>query len=395
MTLAFSLAFGAEHGQRILPFMAVVWLFLVKQADFEFALKQRVVIFFLLLIALHLISLLWSANVDEGAKYVSRLVRYTFLPMIICLTVLKRESMQFVVTAFVLGMFVNEIISYLIYFDLYQTELSKKTRYPVGFINHIPYSVLVSFTAILILYQARHMKNTYFRAVYVIFFITMTANLVISSGRTGYAAFFGSLVVLLFSYYRFSLKNFLELLIFPAVVFGLAYSFDDAVQTRVKSSATALDQIASVENYDTNTGARIAMFSVAQDIMDQPENSALFGAGTGDILEAMEASIERTGILKRSYDHLHNSFLTAYVNVGIVGLCVLILLLLSIWWASTSEKETRFIQQLLIATIAISCFGDVILSIKETMLFFGIFVAVVLADNRAVQERAGGTNEIS
>jgi O-antigen ligase len=206
--------------------------------------------------------------------------------------------------------------------------------------------------------------------------------LVISSGRTGYAAYFGSLIILLFSYYTLSIKNLLQVLIFPIAVFALAYSLDAGVQARVKASVDAVEQINTAENYDTSAGARIAFYSVAQDIMDQPENSIIYGAGTGGITPLLNESIKRTGILNKPYDHLHNSNLTAYVQTGLVGLFLLLLFYYFFWRTPVKSKEALFIKQLLLLIIVISTFGDVILSIKETMLFFGIFAGLVIFDGR-------------
>lgn len=385
MALPFSIAFGSDYGRPILPVMFLTWLFVVKKSDLSYVFQQKVVVVFMAFIAMHLLSLLWSDHAVNGAQAISRMIRYIFLPMIIYASVVKESSVKYIVSAFILGMFVNEIISYLIYFDLYETQFSKIHRWPVGFINHIPYSVLVAFTAILILFQAKHMDNGFMRAIYVAFFMTMTANLVISSGRTGYAAYFGSLIILLFSYYTLTIKNLLQVLIFPIAVFGLAYSLDAGVQARVKASVDAVGKINAAEDYDTSAGVRIAMYSVAQNILNQPENNMIYGAGTGGIKGSLRESIERTGILGNSYknlDHLHNSHLTAYVRTGVVGLFLLLLFYYFFWRIPVRSKEALFIKQLLLLIVVISMFGDVILSIKETMLFFGIFAGLVIFDGR-------------
>jgi len=382
MALPFSIAFGSDYGGEILPVMFLTWLFVVRKSDVSYIFQQKVVIVFMLYILMHLFSLMWSEHAINGAQSISRMIRYVFLPMIIYASVVKEGNVKFIISAFILGMFVNEIISYLIYFDLYETEFSKINHWPVGFINHIPYSVLVAFTAILILFQAKHMDNGYVRAIYVTFFITMTANLVISSGRTGYAAYFGSLIILFFSYYTLTIKNFLQVLIFPIVVFALAYNLDAGVQARVKASLDAVELINTAENYDTGTGARIAMYSVAQDILDQPKNSIIYGAGTGGLTVSLNEITERTGILKRRYDHLHNSYLTSYVHTGLIGLFLLLLTYYCFWRTPVESREALFIKQLLLLIIVISTFGDVILSIKETMLFFGIFAGLVIFNGR-------------
>jgi O-antigen ligase len=382
VALPFSIAFGSDYGRGILPVMFFTWLFVVKKSDLSYVFRHKVVIAFTIYIAMLLLSLFWSDNAINGARSISRIIRYIFLPIIIYASVVRENSVKFVISGFILGMFINEIISYLIYFDLYETEFSKIHHWPVGFINHIPYSVLVAFAAILILFQTKHTENFYGKAIYLTFFMTMTANLVISSGRTGYAAYFGSLIIMLFTYYKPTVKNFFQILIFPTAVFALAFSFDDAVQHRVKKSIDAVEKINTSADYGTSAGARIAMYQVAIDIIDQPENSIIYGAGTGDVFVALNESIERTGIMDASYDHLHNSYLTALVRAGLVGLLLLLLVYYRILQTRVISEEALFIKQLLLVIVGISSFGDVILSIKETMLFFGIFIGLIIVNAR-------------
>ncbi len=383
MCLAFSIPFGNEYSRKILVLIVLLWLFTVKLNDIKYIFKQKVIIAFTLYILMHVLSLLWSEHVAEGADFISTFIRYTYIPLILLATVLNKYNLKYIISAFVIGMFINEIISYLIYFNLYQTEYSKAHHWPVGFLNHIPYSVLVAFTAILILFQAKNFKNIFIKGIYIIFFMTMTANLVISGGRTGYAAYFGSLLILLFSYYKITIKNFLELLIFPIIVFSLVFSLDDAIQTRMNASFVALEKIKDSDDYNTSFGTRIAMYPLAHDILKQPENSFLYGAGTGDIYPEMKASNARTQAVKKVQPHLHNSYLTAYVNMGISGLFLFLFLIYSVWTPPLKDKEILFLKQVLVLTIFISAFGDDMLSIKETMISFGVLYAVVLAQEKS------------
>ena len=111
----------------------------------------------------------------------------------------------------------------------------------------------------------------------------------------------------------------------------------------------------------------------------------IYGSGTGGIKYSLRESIERTGIMGGAYkklDHLHNSNLTAYVRTGLIGLFLLLLFYYFFWRTPVKSAEALFIKQLLLLIVVISTFGDVILSIKETMLFFGIFAGLVIFDGR-------------
>jgi O-antigen ligase len=163
----------------------------------------------------------------------------------------------------------------------------------------------------------------------------------------------------------------------------LAYNFDDGVQARVKITVGAVEKINNAGDYNSSAGARIAMYTIALDILDQSKNSMIYGVGTGGITPLVKRSIDRTGILsQRGYDHLHNSNLTTYVQTGLVGLFLLLLIYYLFWRAPVKNEEALFIKQLLLSIVVISTFGDEILSIKETMLFFGIFGGLVVFHGR-------------
>jgi len=219
MLVAFSIPFGYEYSKKLNVIILVLWFFVVKKEDILFLLNNKVIIVLFSFISIHYLTLYWSNHVSEGVHSIRDMWQFLFAPIILYITIIKKSDIKLIINAFVISMLINEIISYLIYFDLYETEFSKTRSHPVGFINHIQYSVLVAFASILILYQALKMKHNIVKYIYIIFFMTMTTNLVISSGRTGYVVFFVSLVVLLFIYYKFSIKNFLQVLVFPLSVF--------------------------------------------------------------------------------------------------------------------------------------------------------------------------------
>ena len=380
--LTFSIPFGHQYGRKIIVVILIFWVFVVKKEDFLKILKHKYILVFLLFIAIHYISLFWSDHVKLGAHTLRVMWIYWFIPTFVFATILQKKDIKFIILGFVSGMFVNEIISYLIYFNLYETAYSKIHHYPVGFLNHITYSVLVAFAAILILYQAKNMKNIYFKSIYIIFFITMTTNLVISSGRTGYVVYFASLIIMLFTYYKVSLKNFLQVLVFPTVIFILGYKMNDGVQARVKASFDAVEKITHSRDYDTSFGTRLAFYPMAYDILNQSNNSFIFGVGIGDIPSEMISSIDRTNLIKAKYTHTHNYYLETYLNTGILGLMLLLLLFYYILAIKIKDREVRFIQQLIVINIMIAILSDRILDITPTMFFFAFFTSIVLAQER-------------
>ena len=392
MCIAFSIPFGHEYGRKIIILAFIVWLFVVKKEDLIYFLKHRVIIVLFLFLVMHYISLLWSEHLKDGLYYIRILWMYIFTPLFIYATTMTKYSIKYIISAFIFGMLINEVISYLIYFDLYQTELSKINRWPVGFIHHITYSVFVSFSAILILFQAKNLKNKYIKFLYITFFITMTINLIISGGRTGYVVYFTSLIILLFSYYKINWKNFLQLLLFPTFVFIIGYKLNEDVQKRIEATIIATKNASNNANYDSSFGARLAFYPLSLDILKQDYNSYIFGVGTGDIPSELLNSIKRTKLLSSKHTHTHNSYMEAYLNVGVVGLVLLIMFFYFIWKIKVKNKEILFIKQLIVINISVSVLSDRIFNITESMFFLSIFFALVLAQEK-IEKKEMLTND--
>ncbi|MCW9026951.1 MAG: O-antigen ligase family protein [Thiovulaceae bacterium] len=387
--VAFSIPFGYEYSKKINVLIFVLWLFIVRIEDIKYILKNKVLIVLFLFIVSHYTTLFLSEDISSALYEIRHFWRYIFIPIIMYMTIIKKGDIKYIISAFIISMFINEIISYLIYFDLYQTEFSKTRQFPVGFINHIQYSVLVAFSSILILYQAKGMKNGIVKYIYVVFFITMTTNLVISSGRTGYVIFFVSLIILLVVYYKFTWKNFLQILLFPTIVFFIGYKLNAGVEARIKASLTAIDKIGEESNYNTSLGTRIAYYPLTYDMLSQKENSFIFGVGMGDIQKELIKSIKRTDYIKigpLNIQHVHSSYLTAYLNAGILGLILLILLFYYLFSMKFENKEYKFIKYLFLLNFSIGIIPDILLTQKIMMVYFSIFVALILAQQKAEYE---------
>lgn len=383
MCLAFSIPFGHQYGRKIIVVIFVLWIFIVEKDNLLKILTHRFLIAFLLLIFIYYISLFWSDNIPKGLHYIQTILIYWFGPLVVFSTIIKKEHIKYIVAGFLAGMFINEIISYLIYFDLYDTAYSKlHPGHPVGFIYHITYSVLMAFSALLILYQANHMKNIYVKMVYLVFFLTMTINLIISGGRTGYIVFFASLIVLLIIYYKVSLKNFLLTLVFPILIFTVVYKIDSGIQTRVNAAFTDVQKVINDNNYNTSVGTRIAFYPMSYEMLSQAHNGFFFGVGTGDIPQEMAESINRTNIVKVKHSHTHNSYMETYLNTGIIGLILLLLMFYYLWKIDIKDKNIKFIQQLILINIMVAMTSDRILEITPTMFFFALFSSIVLAQER-------------
>ena len=385
---AFSIPFGHEYGSKLRVFILLLWIIVVNKKDIIKIITHKVMLTLIALILMHYVSLFWSSNIDMGMYLTRKILVYVYFPILIFVTIIKKNQFKLILAFFIVGMFINEIISYLIYFDLYQTEHSiKHSAYPVGFINHITYSTLVSFTALLILYEIKLLNSVSAKVLYSLFFLTMTINLMISGGRTGYLVFFISLFLLPFTYCKIAFRNIFLITFSLITIFFIGYKMNSMVHNRINSAVNNLEQIFKYNNFDTSVGARLAFYFITKDIVSQKHNNYLLGVGVGDIEEEMKSSIKRTKVITKDFAHTHSSYLETYLNTGVIGLILLIFLLYFIWQIKIKNKEILFIQQLLVISLCVSMFFARILEHHAaTMLFFSIFVSIFLAQEKIENE---------
>jgi len=107
----------------------------------SFALSLILFIFFTIL------SLLWTENLKEGLNTKLLYIQW-FAIFAIALNV-RKEQIPTIISAFIAGMLVSELLSYGMFFELW-TIKGHGREYPSPFMMHIDYSIFLAFTAIIL-----------------------------------------------------------------------------------------------------------------------------------------------------------------------------------------------------------------------------------------------------
>jgi O-antigen ligase len=390
-------AFSIPYGRYVininfaLSLMLFFWLLLFGFRNIIYYYKENKFLqFFTLFILFNLLSLLWTSNIDEGKHYIGYLFVYFYLPVIIFMTSLNQKNINFIISVFIFSMFINEVISYLLYFDLITTKYTLKHYSTSGFINHIPYSVLVSFTAIYILNQIKYIKNKYIKYIYILFFITMTINLLISGGRTGYVSYFAALSFLMISHYKVGLKKFIIYISLPVFIVYFIYSVDKNTNHRINSIISDVETVLNDGNYNTSFGVRLAAYPMAYHIFKK-DNNIFIGTGAGSLDQTKNDTIEKYKLTPSMNslihtNHFHNYYVDTLVSVGLIGLFIFIISFYFFWTIPIKDDKSLFIKSLLIITMLVSNLPDRMFDTKETMVFFALFIGMVISQHENEKE---------
>ncbi len=388
LIFAFTLPLSRASISFFIFFIGIVWLLEKNYKDRFIAMWHnpmlKAIAIFLMFT---LLSLLWTDQINNALKYL-RMYSY-WLIIFVLATSLDKKDIPNIITAFLSGMFISELIAYGIYFDLWSFKGASVTNLS-PFMFWIDYSVFLAITAILILNRlfssSYAIKEKLFLAL---FFISTTTNLLMGNGRTGQVALIVAIVVMVMLHFKVTIKSFVISTLLLLSIYGIALNLSDNFKSRVD---VGLQDIKKMKNndFDTSLGIRAAYWMVSYDIFkDHP----LVGVGIGDYAQTMKAYLDKNDypISKSTYKfmtnyHAHNQFLMIIIQTGLIGLILMFNILYQILKLPIKEVEIKNLSVLFTATYFVSCLAEPLWIKQFTLvlfiLFLGMFIASSTSDNR-------------
>lgn len=330
--------------------------------------------------ALLTLSILWSEDKSEAIHQI-RLYSYWIIIPILAIS-LKREWLPNIITAFLGGMFISEIVAYGIYFEWW-TYKNSTPDYPSPFMFHIHYSIFLATTAIILL--SRLLSNRYTwrsKLPMMIFFITSTGNLMISTGRTGQLALLVAMVVAVIIHYRLTLKSLVIVSLLSSTLFVGAYSTIDLFQKRFDQAISDVKNFQE-GNFDTSWGLRAAFWIVTYDILHE---HPLLGAGAGDYriaatqaLRTYDHGFSKETIAWCSDTHFHNQYLMILAQIGLVGFILMIWMFIELFRLKISDSGLKEFNILGLSVFTVACIAEPLWMLQFPIILFVFIVSVSLA----------------
>jgi len=223
------------------------------------------------------------------------------------------------------------LINYLIHFKEMNERILESKEVPViTGITHIYFSMMLSFVVFLCLHLAFETKNRekkiwYFLSIFAWFCLHLFAT------RTGLAAFYFAVLVIGFYFillkkmYKTGLGLILSFILIPVAAYFALPSFHNRIQN-------SLEDVKRFQNHDNISNRSISLrFAVWQTSYHLIQKHPL-GVGMGDIDEHLDVQyeLEKFDMLPSDRLHdLHNQFLECTLGLGIPGLIIFLLGLLS------------------------------------------------------------------
>ena len=326
MLTAFFLPLTVFGGNLFAVLIFLLWLV---KADFKtdfYRLKDnKLVIAVLLYLLVHVVALLWTADIESGLWTLKKQLKFLFIP--IFMLFVKREHVKYYILAFLASMSLSEIWSYGIFFQLLPLYGGATLIDPIPLMSHITYNPFLAIAIYLLSYYVLfdHSINRSKKVIYSFFIITMSINMFITGGRAGQVMYFAMLVILIFQYFpknafKASLVSLFVLVITSSTFYLNSKIFSDRVDL-------AVTELSDYKNHThSSTGMRISSAINSWSIIKE---HPVIGVGTGDYKnEFIKASIKNNLKLedKLVIHNPHNMYVLILVQFGLLGLAAMLYL---------------------------------------------------------------------
>jgi O-antigen ligase len=281
---------------------------------------------------------------------------------------------RMVVYAFIAGVTVSMLMTYLTWFDIFQYGGSTVDR-PARGGNVIYYNVLLAFAFYLVCNRLLQRGiGSVSKMAWVCLSILMAVNMFIVGGRAGQVVFFVLCGLLIVQVFR---KNILRagliiIVILPAIFFG-AYKLSPLFQERVDQVPREIAQF--YDNPVTSTGLRLLFWKNSWEMIKE---NPWIGVGTGDFKNEYEKINQVFSPAVPLTDNPHNQYVFALSKFGLLGLLVLLSLFATQLYEAVRIKDewqqVRVAFPVFFLTIMLT---ESYLIVYETGFLYAIFSAVL------------------
>jgi len=348
------------------------------------AIKNKVVVSLVVFFLLNLISLLWTDDVMATLGYIRRY--WYILPVFVLFTSLKKEYIPKLVSAFILGMFVSEVVSYGVYFGIWEMGGATPAN-PTPFMHHIEYSIFLAFTALILLGRIFNEKRLKYTVLYIFFFATVSGNLFLTAGRTGQIAFILGLLVLAMLSFKNRLKAFSVAIILSVLVLGIAFNLSTTFHDRIIEGKNNLVNVVENQDYCSSWGTRVAVWVVSKDIMLK---HPFLGIGTIDNMTEFHALINtkypHMKCIQGTLMHMHNQYIQIFTQLGLIGLLVFLSIFYAIFRLPLKRGEYKNIKYVYLTILLFAFISEVILHRQFSIVLFTLISGLLLAQSRIENE---------
>ena len=363
--------------------IVLIFLFWILEADFKrkyFEIKNNYFILTIFIFILYsFISILWSSDKIFAIEYVKKYYHFLIIPIIF--TSLKKEYIDKVFSAFLLGMLISEITSYGIFFELWRKE-GISPNDPSPFMDHSNYSTYLAFTVFILMHKIIHTDDLKWKLAYSIFFLFSTSNLFLNGGRTGQFSFLITLCIIGFLNFKNKLKAVVLFISLGTTIFVSAYNLSPVFKDRFDYFLHDVEVMINEKDFSNSFSLRVALWISG---LEASKHNLIFGSGIGDERENANYILQKFNISNDNFKQdtensidFHNMYVQYIVQLGIVGVIIILSIFYLLFKLDIRDKLYRNL--LIIFLILYFCHSMLGNSfhINQSMVLFVLFSSIFI-----------------
>ncbi|MFM7758605.1 MAG: O-antigen ligase family protein [Crocinitomicaceae bacterium] len=342
---------------------------------------------FVLYYFLLVIGLLWTENQSFAMSKLENKLSIILLPLLLIYTVRKWNNFewkQFLIYALLFALVMYEILAMWRYIG--QTENSWQFEFlssRFSIFMHRSYFACYLIIGIILLFEKVRRDFSISTIALLCFF---SVGVLQTESKAGILCLFLVLAVQFFSFLKLKQKKFNWIMMFSIFLFSSFLLINNPIKSRFETMFSAIGNIQTKNNKSIESNAaRILMWNASWNVWKE---NFLIGTGTGDYndeLVAYNKSKNNLGVVKEELNS-HNQFLNTAVQMGILGLIVLVFIFISSYYHSE-----RSISHVLILMVFLLNF--LVESFLETQAGIVLFCTLILLI--FIHDKEGKTSKLS
>ncbi|QHG91576.1 hypothetical protein CVO_06920 [Sulfurimonas sp. CVO] len=361
----------------------ILWLFTKDfKSKIEFIKSNKVILYFLAFIGFSLLSLFWSNDVISGLEYVRKY--WYFLVILVIATTIQKRFVEYGISAFLTGLFISEILSYSIFFELIQWK-NVSPNDPTPFMNHLQYSMFLAFASLLLLNRFFYENKMKWKVIYFLYFLIITSNLFLNGGRTGQAAFAVSIFVVGFLNVKNKIIALLSMFALVLSIFYTAYHVSPVFKTKFDTSINEIHKI-SQGSFCTSFGARLGLWIIGGEIFLQ---NPIIGTGVvkdmNDFVKIVEESYPNKDCIKHLPSY-HNFYVQTAVHLGIIGLFLYLMIFYNLLKLKIQDRYYFTLMVIFVSVYSVSSLVENMFHEQFSAALLALFSGIFIAQNRIENE---------
>lgn len=389
--IAFTLPFG-----KITPlFIGLLLVNWIVEADFKTKfnnfIKNNLAVLFVSLYLIHVLGLIYTNDMASGLFDIQVKLSLFIFPLIFASKPLSKIELYKVFYAFIIGLVYASIylLSRAVSLYYFENEIAFFYQKFTSLIHSSYISMYLNLAIVWLLLEYFNKKREEIRfsklatIVLMVFFSFIIVLLVSKSGLITLALIYiSTLCYLILVRKKYIIGALGIVLIVSSLV--LVNRFAPAVQNRIDNFLGAIHTESNTETTES-TSVRMLIWKSSNQII---KNNFLFGVGTGDAQDVLNAEYSKKNITNALNRNLnaHNEFYQVFICLGIVGFIILVLNLFYpiIYYSKTAD----YLYVIFLLIITFNFLSESMLETQAGVMFYAFFNSILgLKHNENIENK--------